>query len=140
MEILKPGWNFNSVCRVKVSSRRNSKLVCKMALPLHVKSSTRYTELKFQLALTNPRWNFNLGWKVQIFHIIDIFSNPGWKFGTTHTWIPCLFSKKQRWQFYKHVSNGPMTNFYKNLNVPWNSKIATQTLIKLNYMREKTSK
>ena len=49
----------------------------KMTLQLHVRSSARYTKLKFQLGLANPRWNFNPGWKFQIFHIIDIFSNPG---------------------------------------------------------------
>ena len=49
----------------------------KMTLQLHVRSSARYTKLKFQLVLANPRLNFNPGWKFQIFHIIDIFSNPG---------------------------------------------------------------
>ena len=59
-----------------------------MTLQLHVKISTRYTELKFQLGLANPKWKF------QIFPVIEIFSNPGWTFDTTHTWIPGLFLKK----------------------------------------------
>ena len=93
-QIFNPGWNFNSLNRVEISSRINSKLFFKMALQLHVKISTWYTKLKFQLDLTNPRWNFNPGWKFQIFCIIDIFSNTGWKFDTTYSWIPCLsFSK-----------------------------------------------
>ena len=54
-------------------------------MQLHVKTSTRYSELKFQLGLAKPRWNFKPGWKFQIFHIIDIFSNPGRKANTTRT-------------------------------------------------------
>ena len=77
MEIFSPGWNFNSLNRLEISSRLKSKLLFKMALQLHVKISTRYTELKFQLSLANPRWNFNPGWKFQIFHIIGIFFQPG---------------------------------------------------------------
>ena len=42
---------------------------------LHVKVSTRYAELKFQIDLANQRLNFNPGHKYQIFHITDIFSN-----------------------------------------------------------------
>ena len=42
-----------------------------MTLQLHVKISTRYTELKFQLGLAKPRSNFNPGWKFQIFHICN---------------------------------------------------------------------
>ena len=95
MEIFKPGWNFNSLNRVEISSWLNSKLFFKMTLQLHEKISTRSTELKFQLYLAKPRWNFNPGWKFQIFHIIDIFSNPGWKFDTTHAWTPCLFFLKK---------------------------------------------
>ena len=68
MVISNPDWNFNSVFRIEISSRLNSKLLCKMTLQLHVK-----TELKFQLGSANPRWNFNPGWKVLLFHIIDIF-------------------------------------------------------------------
>ena len=48
-----------------------------MILQLYVKISDRYSELKFELRLAKPRWNFIPGWKFQIFHIIDIFSNPG---------------------------------------------------------------
>ena len=94
METFNPGWNFNLVYRVKISSRLNKKHLFKMTLQLHVKISIRYTELIFHLGLANPRWNFNSGWKSQIFQIIDIFSNPGWKFDTTHARFPCLFSKK----------------------------------------------
>ena len=96
MEIFNPGWNFNSVYRVEVSSRLNRKLLFRLTLQVHGKISTRYTrytELKFQLGLANPRSNFDPGWKSQIFHIIDIFSNPGRKFDTTHAGIPCLFQK-----------------------------------------------
>ena len=136
MEIFNSDLNFNLVYRVEISSRLNSKLLCKMTMQLHIKVSSGHTELKFQLGLANPRWNFNLGWKVQIFHIIDIFSYPGWKFGTTHARIPCLFSKKQqRWRLHKYFSNGLMTNVYKNLKVPWNSETAAPTLKKSNYMR-----
>ena len=85
MKIFNPGWNFNSLNWVEISSRLNSKLPFKVALQLHVKISTQYTELKFQLGLANPRWNFNPGWKFQNFHIIDIFFSPGWKFETTHS-------------------------------------------------------
>ena len=73
MEIFNPGWNFNSLNQVEISSRLNSKLLFKMTLQLHVKISTRYTELKFQLGLANPRWNFKPGWKFQNFHLIDFF-------------------------------------------------------------------
>ena len=72
MEIFNLGWNFNSLNQVEISSRLNSKLLFKMTLQLHVKISTRYTALKFQLGLVNPG-NFNPGWKFQIFHIIEIF-------------------------------------------------------------------
>ena len=96
MEVFNPGWSFNSLNQVEISSRLNSKLLFKMTLQLLVKISARYTKLKFQLGLANPRWNFNPGWKFQNFHIIDIFSNPGWKFDTTHTWIPCLYLKKNK--------------------------------------------
>ena len=94
MEICNPDWNFNLLNRVEISSRVNSKLLFKMTMQLHVNVSTRYTELKFQLGLAKPRWNFNPGWKFQIFHIIGIFSSPGWKFDNTHARIPCLFFKK----------------------------------------------
>ena len=73
MEIFNPGWNFNSLNQVEISSRLNSKLLFKMTLQLHVKISTRYTKLKFQLGLANPKWNFNTGWKFQIFHITNFF-------------------------------------------------------------------
>ena len=94
IEIFNPGWNFDSLNRVEVSSPLNRKLLFKITLQLHVKISVWYTELKFQLGLAKPRWYFNPGWKFQIFHIIDIFQNPEWKFDTTHTWIPCLYLKK----------------------------------------------
>ena len=68
MEIFNPGWNFNSLNHVESSSRLNSKLLFKMTLQLHVKISARF--LRFQLGLGNPRRNFNLGWKFQVFHII----------------------------------------------------------------------
>ena len=55
MEIFNPGYHFNLLNRVEISSRLNGKLLFKMALQLHVKISTRYTELKFQLGLANPR-------------------------------------------------------------------------------------
>ena len=112
MEIFDLGWNLNSLNRVEISCRLNSNILFKMKLQLHVKISTRYTELKFKLGLANPRRNFNLGWKFQIFHIMDIFSNPGWKFDTTYAWIPCSFLKNKdcnftgtfqmdRWQTYR---------------------------------------
>ena len=85
MEIYNLGWNFNSLKRVYISSWLNSKLLFKMTLQLHVKISNRYAGWKFQFGLANPRWKF------QIFHIIDIFFKPVWKFDTTHVWIPCLF-------------------------------------------------
>ena len=94
MGIFNPGWNFNSLNQIEISSRLNNKLLFKMTLQLHVKISTQYTELKFQLGLAKPRWNFNPGWKFQIFHIIDIFFNPEWKFDTTRARIPCLRFKK----------------------------------------------
>ena len=72
------------VYQVEISSRLNSILFFKMISQLHVKISTRYTELKIQLGLANLRWNFKPGWKSQIFLIIDIFTNPRWKFDTTH--------------------------------------------------------
>ena len=53
MEIFNPGRNFNKVYQVEISSRLNSKLLFNMTLQLHA----RYTELKFQLGLANPRWN-----------------------------------------------------------------------------------
>ena len=71
MEIFNPGWNFNSVYQVEISSRLNRKLLFKMTLQLHVKISIRFA---------NSRWNFNPRWKSQIFQIIDIFSNLKWKF------------------------------------------------------------
>ena len=39
----------------EISSQLNSKLLFEMTLQLHVKISTRYTELKFQLSLSKPR-------------------------------------------------------------------------------------
>ena len=85
MEVFNLVWNFNLV----YSSPLNSKLFFKMIMQLYVKNSARYIELKFQLALGNP------GWKFQIFHIINTFSNPVWKFDTTHAQIPYLsFFKK----------------------------------------------
>ena len=44
---------------------------------MYVKMSTRYSESTFQLGLANLSYDLNIGWKFQIFHIIDIFSNPG---------------------------------------------------------------
>ena len=85
MEVFNLVWNFNLV----YSSPLNSKLFFKMIMQLYVKNSARYIELKFQLALGNP------GWKFQICHIINTFSNPVWKFDTTHAQIPYLsFFKK----------------------------------------------
>ena len=46
---------FNPLNRVEISSQLNSKLLFKMTLQLHVKISTRYTELKFKLGLAKPR-------------------------------------------------------------------------------------
>ena len=68
---------FHPLHQVEISSRLNSKLLFKTTLQLQVKISTRYTELKFQLGLANPRWNFN----------------PGWKSDTTHAWTPYFFKK-----------------------------------------------
>ena len=77
----------------------------------HSKKTLAHTELKFRLGSANPRWIFNLGWKFRIFHIIDIFSNPDWKFYITHARTPCLFLQKhknftrtfemRRWQTYR---------------------------------------
>ena len=94
MEIFNPGQNFNTLNRVEISSTLNSKLPFKKAIQLHAGISTRYTEFKFQLGLGNPRWSCNQGWKFKNFHIIDILSNPEWKFYTTHAWIFCLYLKK----------------------------------------------
>ena len=94
MEMFNPGQNFNTLNRVEISSTLNSKLPFKKAIQLHAGISTRYTEFKFQLGLGNPRWNCNQGWKFKNFHIIDILSNPEWKFYTTHAWIFCLYLKK----------------------------------------------
>ena len=94
MEIFSPGWNFNSLNRVEISFRLNNKLLFKITLQLHVEISIRYNELKFQFALAKPRLNFNPGWKFQVFQIINISSNPEWKFESTNERIPCLFFKK----------------------------------------------
>ena len=99
MEIFNPDWNFSSVYQVEISSQLKRKLFFKMTLQLHVKISTQDTELKFQLGLANPRWNFNPGCKSQIFHIIDSFSNPGLKFDTTHARMPCLLKKNKDGNF-----------------------------------------
>ena len=55
MEIFNRGGNFNSLNRVEILSRLNSKFLFKMTLQLHVKISTLYTEMKFQLGFANPR-------------------------------------------------------------------------------------
>ena len=55
IKIFSPGRNSNSLNRVEISSQLNSKPLFKMTLQLHLKISTRYTELKFQLSLANPR-------------------------------------------------------------------------------------
>ena len=94
MEIFNSDWNFNSLNRVEISSRLNSELLFEMILQLHVKISTRCAELKFQLGLANPRWNFIPGWKFEISPIIDIFSNPGWKFDTKHEFLVYLKKTK----------------------------------------------
>ena len=59
MEIFNPGWNFNSLNRVEISSQLNSKLPFKMTLQLHVKISTGYTELKFQAGMQSPNFPYN---------------------------------------------------------------------------------
>ena len=46
---------FQPGYQVEIAPRLNSKLLFKMTLQLHVKISTRYTELKFQLGLAKPR-------------------------------------------------------------------------------------
>ena len=61
MGILNPGLNFNSTNRVQISSRLNRKLLFKVTLQLHLKISTRYDKLNFQLGLANLRWNWNPG-------------------------------------------------------------------------------
>ena len=61
MGILNPGLNFNSTNRVQISSRLNRKLLFKVRLQLHLKISTRYDKLNFQLGLPNLRWNWNPG-------------------------------------------------------------------------------
>ena len=109
---INPGWNFSSVYRIEISSRLNSKLLFKTTLQLHVKISTRYTELKFQLGLANPRLNFSLGWKFKIFHVIDIFFNLGWKFDTTHAWISLLIFKKNK-----------SGNFTSTFQMDWNLSV-----------------
>ena len=55
MKIFNPVWKFKLVYRVEISFWINSKLLIKMTLQLHVKVSTRYTKLKFQVGLANPR-------------------------------------------------------------------------------------
>ena len=49
-------WRFSTGLKFQlVKTELNTKLLLKMTLHLHVKISTRYTELKFQLSLPNPR-------------------------------------------------------------------------------------
>ena len=110
VEIFNLVWNFNLVFRVEIWCRLNRELLFKMTLQLHLKILNWYTELKFQLSLVNPRWNLNPLWKFQIFLIVNIFTDPGWKFNTTHARITCLLFFKKRWRLHKHVSKGPITN------------------------------
>ena len=80
MEIFNPGWNFNSLNRVEISSMLNSKLLFKMTLQLHVKISTRYIELKFQLNLKfQTKMKFQPGMKISYFPYNQHFFQPGMK-------------------------------------------------------------
>ena len=135
MEISIPVWNFSLVYQVKISSRLKSKLHFKMTLQLHVKISILYTELKFQFVLTNRRWNVNQTWKFQVFHIIVIFSNPGWKFDTENARIFFFFFKKKikmgSWQARFKWTDDKLISLIKckNSKVPWDSEIAIQSPI-----------
>ena len=141
MEIFSASWNFNLVYRIEISSQLNSKLFVKMTLQLHVKTSARYTELKFQLGLANPRWNFNLGWRFQIFHIIDIFQ-PGmkiWYYLPTREFLVCFQKNKMlnlqagvKWTDDKLIS---LLKCLQGFKVPRNLEIVTQTLTKSDYMK-----
>ena len=77
MGIFNQVWNFNLIYRVEISFWLNSKLFLKMTL----------------------RRNFNLAWKLKIFHKIDIFRNQGWKSDSTHARISCIFKKKKDYDF-----------------------------------------
>ena len=61
MEIFNPDRNLNSLNRVEISSRLNSKLLFKMTLQLHVKISTRFSqpEMKFQTWMKIPNFPYN---------------------------------------------------------------------------------
>ena len=136
-EDFQPGLKFQLVKRIEISIRLNSKLLFKMTLPLHVEKFqyslysqyTQYSQLKFQLGLAKPRWNFIQGWKFQIFQIIDIF--PTWNENVILRTCKLLvfFLKNKRWRLHKHVSND-VTQVYQSHNmftriqkfhrIPWN--------------------
>ena len=78
MEIFNPDWNFNSVYRPEISSRLNSKFLFKMTLQLHVKLSTRYTWLKFQLG-SAKQMKFQRGMKILNFPYNRHSFQPGLK-------------------------------------------------------------
>ena len=102
---------FSLMVKFKYFLAGSLKKVYKNTFWLTPKKTLAHTELKFRVGLANPRWIFNLGWKFQIFHTIDIFSKPDWKFDTTHARTPCLFLQKykdftstfemRRWQTYR---------------------------------------
>ena len=78
MEIFNRGGNFNSLNRVEILSRLNSKFLFKMTLQLHVKLSTRYTWLKFQLG-SAKQMKFQRGMKILNFPYNRHSFQPGLK-------------------------------------------------------------
>ena len=105
LEIFNPGFNFNLLNRVEIWSRLKTTdiaILCKyFSSEYQVEISTRFsqTEMKFQLEIKIPNFPHN-----------QHFFQPGMKIWFCAIWVPCLFTKKQRWWLLKDVSNGPISN------------------------------
>ena len=147
MEIFNPGWNFNLLNRVEISSRLNSKLLFKMTLQLQVKISTRFSqpEMKFQPGIKIPdfpysRHFFQSGMKIWYFACVSsLFIFKKIKMATyKHFWFSLLTFIKfsiylrllyfnLRWNFLQNCNffqlGIPSWNFNPGWKSPYNQTL-----------------
>ena len=124
MEIFNPAWKFNSVYRVKISFRLNSKLFLKVTLQLHVKISTWYAELKLQLSLagmniSNFLYNRNFFPNRNENLILRTCETPQacfrWTYDKLTNLIKYLQEFKSSMEFRKCNSNEDNVKLYENV-------------------------